>query len=265
MQRLCLRDIKLSECNNPTDKELEDILNHEDGNLQGYDCPVCRNRGFLWHVDGGEKWTEKCACMQKRADIVRMRKSGLSNLAAKCTLKSFETTDDWQKLMLDTAKAYLADKDRGWLYVAGQTGCGKTHLCTAVAVKMLRAGASTRYVRWGELVQQARAMRFDADDYSKLLYPLKTCKVLYIDDLLKTQGNKQPSEQEYQVAMEIINARYCDPALLTIISTELTLTELFAIDEALAGRIAERASKYTLQIAKKAGRNYRLRFAGVQV
>ena len=65
--------------------------------------------------------------------------------------------------------------------------------------------------------------------------------------------------------MEIINARYCDPALLTIISTELTLTELFAIDEALAGRIAERSSKYTLQIAKKAGRNYRLRFAGVQV
>ena len=108
-------------------------------------------------------------------------------------------------------------------------------------------------------------MRFDAEDYSKLLYPLKTCKVLYIDDLLKTQGNKQPSEQEYQVAMEIINARYCDPALLTIISTELTLTELFAIDEALAGRIAERASIYTLQIAKKAGRNYRLRFAGVQI
>lgn len=264
MQRLCLRGIKPSE-HNPTDKELEDILNHEDGDMQGYNCPVCRNRGFIWHVEGGEKWTKRCACMQKRADIARMRKSGLANLAAKCTLKSFETGEEWQKNMLDTAKAYLADKERGWLYVAGQTGCGKTHLCTAVAVKMLRAGASTRYVRWGELVQQARAMRFDADDYGKLLYPLKTCKVLYVDDLLKTPGNKAPGEQEYQIAMEIINARYSDPALLTIISTELTLTDLFAIDEALAGRIAERASKYTLQIAKKAGRNYRLRFAGVRV
>ena len=108
-------------------------------------------------------------------------------------------------------------------------------------------------------------MRFDAEEYSKLLRPLKTCRVLYIDDLLKTQGNKPPNEQDYQIALEIINARYCDPALLTIISTELTLSEVCAIDEALGGRIAERASKYTLQIARKDGRNYRLRFAGVQI
>lgn len=264
MQQVCWRDTRLSD-RNPTDQELEGILNHEDGTLQGYDCPACRNRGYIWHVEDGEKWTERCACMQKRADIARLRRSGLEKLAAKCTLKTFETTEDWQKLMLDTAKAYLADRERGWFYVAGQTGCGKTHLCTAVAVKMLRAGASTRYVRWTELAQQARAMRFDADEYNALLHPLKTCRVLYIDDLLKTRGNKPPNEQEYQIALEIINARYCDPALLTIISTELTLSEVCAIDEALGGRIAERASQYTLQIARKDGRNYRLRFAGVQI
>lgn len=243
-----------------TDEEQEARLNTELGNLTGYDCSICCNRGYMYHVRGGQISVSSCKCKKIRADLIRLKKSGLEAAAKNCRLDTFTADEDWQKAMLNTAKSFLADKNRQWLFVSGQSGCGKTHLCTAVAVKMLRAGVSTRYVRWGELLQQARAKRFDAVAYDALISPLKRCRVLYIDDLLKTQGNAQPAEQDYQIAMEIINARYCDPAMVTIISTELTLGRLFEMDEALAGRIAERSSKYTLQIAKKPGRNYRERF-----
>jgi DNA replication protein DnaC len=59
------------------------------------------------------------------------------------------------------------------------------------------------------------------------------------------------------VAFEIINYRYNNPNLLTIISSELSEDELLDVDEAIGGRIYERAR--TFSIAKDRKRNYRIR------
>ncbi len=250
---------------NPTDAELERILNNESGSLTGYDCPICKNRGFLWHVEDGEKWTERCQCMETRAGLARLRRSGLADAAKNCRLDTFQATEDWQKVMLDTAKKFLADRNRQWLFVSGQTGCGKTHICTAIAVKLLRAGANVRYAQWNETVQRLQACRFDDDAYADIIEPLKTCQVLYIDDLFKTAGNKPPSDADFRAAFELLNARYNAPRLVTIISTEHPLRDLYALDAALAGRIAERCGNYRVQIATKPGRNYREKFLGGEV
>ena len=88
--------------------------------------------------------------------------------------------------------------------------------------------------------------------------------MLYIDDLFKTGKDKydavvKPSVADINYAFEIINYRYNNPKLLTIISSELSEEELLDIDEAIGGRIYERAKTFT--IAKNRDRNYRIRKA----
>lgn len=255
----------MPEQSNPSDAEIEAILNREHGDLQGYDCPICLNRGFIWHVEDGEKWTEPCKCREIRASMARLRKSGLESASERCTFARFRVENEWQENLLSMAKAFLADKNRQWMFVSGQSGCGKTHICTATAVRLLKAGAKTRYVQWTTTARQLQAMIFDDNAYAREIEPLKTVRVVYIDDLFKTPGNAPPSEKDFRLAFEILNARYNDPKLITIISTEHNLRALAAMDTALAGRIAERCGKYCIQIAAKPGRNYRERFLGGEV
>ena len=66
--------------------------------------------------------------------------------------------------------------------------------------------------------------------------------MLYIDDLFK--GNVTGAD--LNLAFQLINARYNDRKLITILSSELTLSEIIEQDEALGGRIYERARGFVL-------------------
>ena len=95
---------------------------------------------------------------------------------------------------------------------------------------------------------------------------LKKTDVLYIDDLFKggkgEDGKyKPPTAADINAAFEIINYRYNNPELVTIISSERTLVELNDIDEAIAGRIAERSkeSGYCINLKPDKKRNWRMK------
>ena len=63
------------------------------------------------------------------------------------------------------------------------------------------------------------------------------------------------------LAFEIINYRCNQPELITIISSERTLAELVEIDEAVAGRIAQRSKNngYCINLNRDARKNWRMR------
>ena len=95
---------------------------------------------------------------------------------------------------------------------------------------------------------------------------LKTVEVLYIDDLFKPirGANGQitpPSYADIRLAMEIINYRYNNPVLITIISGERTIDELLYLDEALAGRISQLSKEggYCINLAKDGKKNWRMK------
>ena len=99
---------------------------------------------------------------------------------------------------------------------------------------------------------------------------LKTAPVLYIDDLFK--GAERPTQGDLNIAFELLNYRYNDERLYTIISTEKLLDELIAIDEAIGSRIAERSKGHRVQINRDPaleledtmiGQQIRLAFVGV--
>lgn len=239
-----------------------DSINGTPGDLTGHDCPKCRNRGHIAFpkVDGGIYFTE-CDCMKIRRCIWEMEKSGLKNIIREKTFEAFTATEPWQKSIKAGTAAY-AENPAGWLLMCGQSGSGKTHLCTAVCRHRLLAGDEVRYMSWREKISEIKALALDNDRRAEILKGFKTAQILYIDDLYKTgkavDGSSNPTGADVGLAFEIINFRYVNH-FPTIISTEKTPQELVEIDEATGSRIIEMAGKNVYAISKDPKRNYRLR------
>ena len=234
----------------------------------GHNCPHCKNKGWIAklreHEDGsfGHVFCD-CKCVPVRNSIMKMKRSGLKDIIKDYTFEKFEDTEPWQKTIKAAAMEYAKDP-QGWFFLGGQSGAGKTHICTAICRDFLLAGKSVRYMLWRDDIVKIKGAVTDSEEYSKLIDEFKKVDVLYIDDLFKTgkatdQSAQKPTGADISVAFEIINFRYNNPSLLTIISSELTEDELIDIDEALGGRIYERAKAFT--IGRSRDRNYRLKKA----
>lgn len=248
-----------------------DGLNNTPGNrneVDGYNCKLCKNKGYIVKVaereDGSFYQTcTECKCEEIRRSIMRMKRSGLKDIIKDYTFDKFEESEPWQKAVKAAAMDYSKNPE-GWFFLGGQSGSGKTHLCTAICREFLLSGKQVVYMLWRDDVVKIKGAVTDSEEYSNLIDKYKKATVLYIDDLFKTGkapdgGPLKITGADINVAFEIINYRYNNPALLTIISSELSEDELIDIDEAIGGRIFERAK--TITIAKDRKRNYRIKRA----
>lgn len=223
-------------------------------------CPKCNGKGFIMEIINGYECLKYCDCKIQEINDQRIKKSGLSEVIKKYTFENFKTAEEWQKRLKASAVKF-AENPSGWFYVGGQSGCGKTHICTAIVKALMDKGFESRYVIWPTEVLKLKANKNNDEEYSRLIEPLQSCKVLYIDDLFKLpSGSKSaPTQSDIVTAFEIINYRYNKrEKLITIISSEHSIDDLIYFDEALGSRIYE-LSKGTRNIIKcEAGRNYRL-------
>lgn len=198
-----------------------------------------------------------CKCVVHRRMKNNLKKSGLEDVLKRYTFEAYETTTDYQKLLKEKAVSFAKQPSRMFA-ILGQSGIGKTHLCSAIAIELMRKGYSAHYMIWTREADKARANYRTFDD--EYLTYLKQVKVLYIDDLLKTLGNGGKIEYyEFNALFSILNERKERNDLITIISTELSLNDLLNIDVALAGRIKEMSNDYLLDIGFKKDGNYRMK------
>lgn len=267
-------------CEVPADKKEREQQKADDynaikGNLDkedGYQCDICKNRGNVAIVTQNELFGYytysllDCKCCRIRNAIRRLNRSGLKTRVKDCTFDRYETPDAWQKTIKETAQRFTYSNAGEWFFIGGQSGAGKTHICTAAAIAKLKQGKELRYMEWREEVPKIKANITDAVRYADMMKELKEADVLYIDDLFKTGKNAegvaaQPTAADVNLAFEIINYRYNQPELITIISSERTLIELMEIDEAIAGRIAERtkAHGFCINLKQDAQKNWRMR------
>ena len=195
-------------------------------------------------------------------------KSGLADFVDRQTFDSFTVKTDLQQMMKDTARRYLNEileragkrMDRNpWLYIGGNPGCGKTHICTAVCGELMKHNIDVRYMQW---VLDARYMKYlnDPEEFDREIRQFITPSVLYIDDFLKQKYVPNPrfTDADIKIAFAILDERYYlnKP---TIISSEWDLTEqLMDADEAIFSRVYERSKGYTLAIDRKRSSNYRI-------
>lgn len=239
-----------------------DTINCTLGNLTGYDCIKCQNRGNIAipKEDGGVSFQD-CGCMKIRRCVQKMEASGLREVIRDWTFDAYKNAESWQTTIKQGAMAY-ADNVDGWLLFCGQSGSGKTHLCTAVCRHLLLAGEEVRYMPWRQDIRELKGTAKEPTIQAEALKKYQEAQILFIDDLFKVSkaadGSCNPPVADVNLAFDIINYRYTK-RLTTIISTERTPAELVDIDEATGGRIVEMAQGHTYCVEKKTGRNYRLR------
>lgn len=263
-------------------KKMVEQYNHKLGNLNidhtdsngvfhngdGINCPECMNRGNMMVISvdkAGMPYTsikicDKCSV--QRANVNRLRKSGLEKLAKRYTFDNFSLDDEWQKMFLEIMRDYADSgfKDNRWLYVGGQSGVGKSHLCTAVTISLMKENEA-RYIVWPVEARQIKALAMDAERYEEAISQLQNVKLLYIDDFFKPVFNNNgfdvsTSKADVTLAYNILNYRY-NNELPTIISSELFSSEIERIDEAIFGRIVESCGKYLVDISRDKKKNHR--------
>lgn len=238
-----------------------DNYNNQQGDLQEYDCPECKNRGYFYKIVDDVIVQSECKCLTIRKNLKRLKNSGLGNLANRFTFDKFRTGQIWQSRVKEKAIEYTRDNSIKWLFFGGQSGCGKTHICTAVCMELINQGHDVKYVLWRDLVHFAEQNRFEENRFNSKIYEFQNIDVLYIDDFLKNThkigGTIQPTEIELNTAYEIINSRIIANKR-TIISSELHISDIIKLDEATGGRISEASKGYQIQVNFDKNRNFRL-------
>jgi len=244
-----------------------DQLNKTPGHLNerdGYDCAECMNRGEFYKIvkkNGlSYRTAYDCKCAPTRRSIMRAKCSGIKDIMS-ISFAKWIATEEWQKTVKQAAQDF-AKAPQGWFFIGGQSGCGKTHLCTAICRELLLSGQEVQYMQWRDAVMKLKVRDLTLEQRESLINGFKKAKVLYIDDLFKTGKNLDGSEQrptsaDVNIAFEILNYRYNNPEMVTIISSEFTAIEILDIDEAIGGRLYERSAP--LNIRKDKAKNYRLR------
>lgn len=218
--------------------------------INGFTCEFCSDRGGKHIVKNDNEicWEYCSHCANIRQSFYLLQKSGLADK----TFDSFKANSEWQTGLLEKTKAYSNTKN-AWLFIGGQSGCGKTHLCTAAVRELIfRENVSATLFKW---IEDARLLKSVANEsgYISEIDRFRTVTVLYIDDLFK--GGITAAD--LKLAYDLLDYRYRHK-LRTIISSELYLDEIISKDEALGGRIKEMAGDYVLHIGRDSGKNHRL-------
>ena len=235
-----------------------------------YKCPKCKDLEMYRVVTPEFTGMKYCECRKIREAERALRNSGLEGVIKEKRFDNFYPKEEWQKDLLDRAirygKEYFKAKEEGrtlpWLYVGGQSGSGKSHICTAICGVMMKKGVPIRYMEWTSDSRKLRALA-NTPDYDGLLDKLIDVELLYIDDLFKQKSRKyvDASNAEVKTLFEILNKRLMRNKA-TIISSEWYLkTELMnMVDGGTMGRIHERTGygEFVVSIPRDEKNDYRV-------
>lgn len=234
-------------------------FNNQVGTLTGYDCPICKNKGEVMVVRDGVKYYADCSCMQIRRCVENMQRSGLGELLNQKKFSTYNLTEDWQADVVKTAKRFIDSDSNGFIF-CGQSGIGKTHICTAISRALLKKGIPLKYMLWVDESKKIKQAIKDESRYAELLDEIKNSPALYIDDFFKNK----PSDADKSLAIEIFNYRYnlsqtSKQRYITLLSTELSVAQINEIDSAICGRLCEMAGKEYILSVYGEEKNYRLK------
>ena len=231
-------------------------------------CPKCGTISgwyFVGRDSNDYSFSIECECQKSRKSKQRIEESGLSALIKEWTFDSFKTTEPFQQKMARMAISYARniidhkDGKQPWLFIGGQSGCGKSFICTAVCGKLMEERIPVLYMQWPTDARKLKAVANDPS-FDDCYRDYINIPVLYIDDLLKQLHHEKPlpTDADVRIAFEILNARYIQNKP-TIISSEWLSTELREMDEATFGRVVERANGYLLDVPEDPKKDMRLR------
>jgi DNA replication protein DnaC len=211
-----------TDMNNPSPKN----------NIGDPNCPICKGIGFVsrdlpvGHPDFGKVQVCECRKDQVTASF-RNRLYEMSNLDA---LKDF-TFDSFQPRGRDrltkpqadsietafiTTRRY-ADNLKGWLFIWGGYGCGKTHLAASVANSAVARNIPTLFLTVPDLLDSLR-FTFDSQEISfeERFDEIRNIPLLVLDDF----GTQNMTSWALEKLFQIINYRYINQLPLVVTSNQ---------------------------------------------
>lgn len=181
-----------------------------------------------------------------------LRKAGMEDMARRYTLDNYVTNTPHREKIKTAAERFIRMRT-GWFFIAGQTGSGKTHICTAICTALMEEqGGEVYFMPWRDESTALKSGIAEREWYEARIKKLQTVPVLYIDDFLKGGS----SDADLRLAFQLLNTRYNNTALRTIISSEINLENITGLDEAIGGRIYERSRGFAVMASPE---NWRLR------
>lgn len=216
-------------------------------------CSKCNGRGYIAQVisEKNIKGHEircymvlrECECLNDKNENRKAQNSGTQPLLQK-TFENFMASSPWQKGIKSLAEENAKGKD--WFFIGGQSGAGKTHICSAITNYQFRNRIQVNYMIWNDQINELKNF-----EDNTMMEKLKRVECLYIDDLFKKprgqNGLPNLSTPDIDKTWKLLNFRYLNK-LKTIISSELNLEEVLKIDESMGSRIKEAAGKFIISV-----------------
>lgn len=229
-----------------------------------YRCRACKDEtGYLVKDDDGyDRWRPCTECHDWRKSERIMKQSRITPEFQSKSIDNFNPRNRpaivQQAFM--AAKAYADDfrsirsQRKNSLSLLGDPGCGKTHLCMAVANRLMADGTPVIYFPW---VEGFNELKDNLDELDSRISILQRVPMLYIDDMWK--GRKEPTPFQVEQAFAIINYRYMNN-LPIMVSSEYDIDRMCGFDMAIGSRIYEMSRDYCVVIhGNFRDINYRLR------
>jgi len=188
-----------------------------------FECALCHDTGYV----GGTM----CSCFRRALVLARIESSGLGQLVQNQSFDSFSfdfyagqdlesVRRNYNKLK-KFAENFTGKGDGNWLLL-GNTGLGKTHLSSSVAVEVINRGFDVVYMTASTLFSVFEKQRFGdgsvGDGSDEQIF---NADLLIIDDL----GTEATNQFTVSCLYNIINSRMIS-GRSTIINTNLTQAEL---------------------------------------
>lgn len=211
------------------------------------ECPHCHGVGYLRKdiAVGEPGFGELLVCICRHADVsgvVRERLFAISHLdeLKNLTFESFHqrgrpglhaTQAESLQRAYTLAKHY-ANGLKGWLFLQGGAGCGKTHLAAAVANFAVELGVPTLFLTVPDLLDNLR-FAYDSEDttFEKRFEEIRSAQLLVLDDL----GTQNASGWAQEKLFQILNFRYIN-RLSTIVTSNLALDD---IEDRIRSRLSD--------------------------
>ena len=226
-----------------------------------FECSMCDDTGYV--TKGGK--TTLCTCLKQRIFDIAYNKSNMGNLEkenfANFNLRMFSDKPNKElyksemspreniELIKEKSISFIEnfdDPNEKNIIFTGSTGLGKTFMINCIANEILKQGKTVLYQTAPIMLDSIIDEKFgNTENKINLQENILNVDLLIIDDL----GAERVNDLKITELFTIINSRLLNPKLKTIISSNLTIEELF--------------KTYTNRIGSRLVGNYKfLRFFG---
>lgn len=185
-----------------------------------YNCEKCKDSGYVG--------IDMCSCMREEISSAMLENSGIGKLAYGQSFDNFDLSyygahrDRMERnfrVIKSFAEGFSRNSSENYLLM-GDTGLGKTHLSTALAVTVIKRGHDVLYDTMQNMVDAFSQVQFRGGSQDEVKR-YQECSLLIVDDL----GSEMTNQFTVSVLYNLINQR-ANAGKSTVFSTNLTTGEL---------------------------------------